>query len=114
MRARAERHLTADPGAGTAEEILDTLAARSPDPFATRLERRPGERETRWAHLLTGMVEQTGGHVEQTGGHVEPDPDPRADDAPPRRDLAIDVAELWTRVERLERLLGLEEDVSSG
>ena len=35
--------------AGTVEEVLDTLAARSPDPFAVRLQRRPGEREARWA-----------------------------------------------------------------
>ena len=28
-------------------------------------------------------------------------------------DLARDVAELWLRVERLERLLGLAEDLSS-
>ena len=50
VRTRAERHLEGDDGPATAEEILDTLAARSPDPFAVRLERRPGEREARWAH----------------------------------------------------------------
>ena len=32
--------------------------------------------------------------------------------AAPNVDLARDVAELWRRVERLERLLGLSEDVS--
>ena len=32
--------------------------------------------------------------------------------APPSADLARDVAELWLRVERLERLLGLSEDVT--
>ena len=38
----------------------------------------------------------------------------RAEPAPPtapNTDLARDVAELWLRVERLERLLGLAEDV---
>ena len=44
VRARTERQL-ADEGATAAEEILDTLAARSPEPFALRLERRPGERD---------------------------------------------------------------------
>ncbi len=31
----------------------------------------------------------------------------------PNADLARDVAELWSRVERLERLLGLSEDVAA-
>ena len=55
VRTRAERHLVGD-GTGTVEEILDTLAARSPDPFAVRVGRRPGEREARWAQLLAGDV----------------------------------------------------------
>jgi hypothetical protein len=38
----------------------------------------------------------------------EPEPAPTANS-----DLARDVAELWLRVERLERLLGLEEDLRS-
>ncbi len=119
VRARTERHVEADGDSGTVEEILDMLAARSPEPFAARLERRPGEREGRWASTLSGM----------------PDPDDRppapafddddhADDepagpptwpptAPVSADLARDVAELWLRVERLERLLGLAEDVTS-
>ena len=33
--------------------------------------------------------------------------------AAPNADLARDVAELWSRVERLERLLGLSEDVAA-
>ena len=53
VRARAERHLEGDDGPVSADEVLDALAARSPDPFAVRLERRPGEREARWAHALT-------------------------------------------------------------
>ena len=94
----------ADDEPATIEEILDTLAARSPDPFVARLERRPGEREARWAHTMSG----------------EPDPGPppsmsAQEDEPfeARPDLARDVAELWLRVERLEKLLGLSEDVSS-
>ena len=40
---------------------------------------------------------------------------PADDDEPvaARPDLARDVAELWLRVERLEKLLGFQEDVSS-
>jgi hypothetical protein len=42
------------------------------------------------------------------------DPAPRAATAPPavNTDLARDVAELWLRVERLERKLGLTEDLT--
>ena len=88
---------------GTVEEILDMLAARSPDAFAVHLERRPGERESRWAHALCGMPDPG-----------EPPPAPVAQEpAAASPDLARDVAELWLRVERLEQLLGLTEDVSS-
>ena len=107
IRTRAERHLVGD-GTGTVEEILDTLAARSPDPFAVPVGRRPGERESRWAQLLAGDVVGLDADigpaaVEDEGEIVEP---------PTHRDLARDVAELWARVERLERELGLSEDVS--
>ncbi len=106
IRTRAERHLVGD-GTGTVEEILDTLAARSPDPFAVRVGRRPGERESRWAQLLAGDVvgldADIGAAAEDEGEIVEPST---------HRDLARDVAELWARVERLERELGLSEDVS--
>lgn len=37
------------------ELVLEGLAAR-PDPLVVRLERRPGQKEERWAHLLTGEV----------------------------------------------------------
>ncbi len=88
---------------GTVEEILDMLAARSPDAFAVHLERRPGERESRWAHALCGMPDPG-----------EPPPAPAVQEpAAASPDLARDVAELWLRVERLEKLLGLTEDVSS-
>ena len=108
VRARAERHLEGDDGPVSADEVLDALAARSPDPFAVRLERRPGEREARWAHALT----------DDEDGHADAVTDRPVDSAPPTEapldhDLARDVAELWARVERLERALGLGEDVSS-
>ena len=108
VRARAERHLEGDDGPVSADEVLDALAARSPDPFAVRLERRPGEREARWAHALT---DDEDGHADAvTDRPVDSAP---SAEAPPDHDLARDVAELWARVERLERALGLDEDVSS-
>jgi uncharacterized protein len=109
IRARAERHLDGE-DAGTVEEILDTLVARSPEPFAVRLGRRPGERESRWAHVLSGEVDDTAPIEEQ---QPEPTGTPAAPTEPANSDLARDVAELWLRVERLERLLGLAEDLSA-
>ena len=108
VRTRAERHLEGDDGPVSADEVLDALAARSPDPFAVRLERRPGEREARWAHALT----------DDEDGHADAVTDRTADPAPPTEaprdhDLARDVAELWAPVERLSAALGLDEDVSS-
>jgi uncharacterized protein len=54
LKIRAERlH-----GFRTPEDVeatLGELAARS-DPFVQRLERRPGQKEARWAHLLEGAT----------------------------------------------------------
>jgi uncharacterized protein YceH (UPF0502 family) len=104
VRARAERQATFNDTAEV-EEILDTLAGRSPEPFAVRVERRSGERDARWAHLLSG----------------DP-PEPAADDAAPRHAavpaggppatdrfelLAAELERLRERVDRLEQELGL-------
>jgi uncharacterized protein YceH (UPF0502 family) len=43
------------------DAVLDALAARTPSPFAARVERRPGEQEIRWVEVLTpGRVEGAG------------------------------------------------------
>jgi len=118
VRTRAERHFDGD--TATVDEVLDTLAARSPDPFATRLGRRAGEREARWAHALSpGSADQDALDIDAIDepddlaapGLLRMTPDGSGDRV---GDLARDVAELWARVERLERLLGLDEDLSSG
>src|SRR5262245_52160047 len=113
VRTRTERQLADDEDTNV-EEILDTLAARSPEPFAVRLERRPGERDARWAHLLSGAAAaqldavslprdvQWPSDVEETSPPAAVSPD-----------LARDVAELWLRVERIERKLGLAEDLNA-
>jgi uncharacterized protein len=118
VRSRTERMV--GPDDGTVEEILDMLAARSPEPFATRVVRQPGERESRWAQAMSGEPEDAIGpgddtrEIEQalddTGPMTAPATSPPA---PANADLARDVAELWSRVERLERLLGLSEDVAA-
>jgi uncharacterized protein YceH (UPF0502 family) len=115
VRTRSERQLAGDEEANV-EEILDTLGARSPEPFAVHLERRPGERDARWAHLLSGAAA-----AQLDAVSLPSDARPTADvDATARSttpavspDLARDVAELWLRVERIERELGLAEDLNA-
>lgn len=51
IAARIERLLPADEQTPV-EALLDALAARSPEPLAARLERRPGDREPRWVATL--------------------------------------------------------------
>lgn len=40
------------------EEVLESLIAREPEPLVVRLPRRPGQKEVRYAHLLTGEPTQ--------------------------------------------------------
>lgn len=118
VRARTERIV--GPDDGTVEEILDMLAARSPEPFVARVPRRSSEREPRWAETITGAPDLTDVTEETDRPTADDDTGPldpprrREPAAPtaPSADLGRDVAELWLRVERLERLLGLSEDLS--
>jgi uncharacterized protein YceH (UPF0502 family) len=68
------------------ESTLNRMAAWQPEPLVKRLERRPGFKEPRHAHLLSGDVEEAEA------------PSPAT--AEPRRDR---MAELEARVEALER-----------
>jgi uncharacterized protein YceH (UPF0502 family) len=60
VRAHVQRlHPLVEPG--EVDAVLDALAARTPSPFAARVERRPGEQEIRWVEVLTpGRVEGAG------------------------------------------------------
>lgn len=52
LRARAERmHLL--PSVEAAEELLRTMAGEA-EPLVVELPRRPGQKESRWAHLVSG------------------------------------------------------------
>ena len=104
LRTRGERQL--HPDGATVDEALDTLAARSPDAFAVQLERRPGERERRWAHLLSGEPDEASFAPQP----AEPGPPPPPPPPPPRARPAADVAQLRSRLDRLETLLGVELD----
>lgn len=72
------------------EAILGDLAARAPEPLVKRLERRPGQKEERWAHLLAGD------EIDETVHAATPRPRPMPG-AGPGRD------ELVARVDGLER-----------
>ena len=53
LRERAGR-LHEFAGLGEVEETLGALAARDPEPLVRRLARQPGQKEARYAHLLSG------------------------------------------------------------
>ncbi|MBX3245525.1 MAG: YceH family protein [Acidobacteria bacterium] len=55
MRGRADR-LYEFSGIGEVQESLDELARRD-DPLIVKLERQPGQKEARYAHLLSGPVD---------------------------------------------------------
>jgi len=54
LRGRSER-LHEFESIGEVEETLQWMAT-PPSPFARELPRRPGQKETRWAHLLGGVI----------------------------------------------------------
>lgn len=110
LRTRTERLVHAN--GTTVEEALDTLAARSPEPFAVRLERQPGSRESRWAHLLGGEVDEHSleppSDVHELASPLPPVADrPAAADG---RDLVDEIDDLRRRLDRLETLLGVTDD----
>ena len=53
LRARAER-MHAFPSLAAVEELLRGMAAHA-EPLVVELARRPGQKETRWAHLVSGV-----------------------------------------------------------
>lgn len=116
VRARIDRQL-ADDGMSV-DEALDSLAARHPDAFAVRLERRPGEREQRWMQVLSGRGDPSeappqpspiGVDAEVVAPPTAGAPDVAAGgDGPAFEALTAEVAALRARLDRLEELLGVE------
>jgi len=54
-------------GMGEVQETLDGLIRRD-DPLIIKLERQPGQKEARYAHLLCGEVEQHAPATRESGG----------------------------------------------
>jgi uncharacterized protein YceH (UPF0502 family) len=105
VKARTERHRDGDQNV---EEILDMLAGRSPEPFAVRIERRPGEREARFAHLLLGEIDEAAGDPPVTTDRDQPRGSRRTMTDADAGSLAGEVAALRARVDRVERMLGID------
>jgi uncharacterized protein len=55
LRARASR-MHEFPTQVEVEEVIESLATREPSPLVMRLPRRPGQKEGRIAHLLSGEI----------------------------------------------------------
>ena len=88
------------------DEVNAELAvlAATEEPRTERLERRPGEKESRYRHLLGGEVSA---EREEAPSAVDIDSD-RVDDADRVGELESELAELRERVTRMERELGLD------
>jgi uncharacterized protein YceH (UPF0502 family) len=104
LRIASERlHRFADLGA--VEAVLSELARNEGQPLVVQLPRAPGARENRWAHLLSGPVDEEAAATRP--GSVAPDT-AAAEIASLKADvarLAAETAELRALVERLARNL---------
>jgi uncharacterized protein YceH (UPF0502 family) len=109
LRSRASR-MAAFGDVTEVESALDRLASRDDGPFVVKLAREPGRRESRYAHLFSGMVAgvaaghehashaapTASGDSPEVAGHAAP-----VFAATPRTAAPTDSA-LVARVERLE------------
>lgn len=85
VRGRVARLL--DDETAPADDMLDTLAARSPEALAIRLGRRPGERDDRWAAALGDRSADDEGDdpgdgesvIDELTGERDPAPDAELD-----------------------------------
>jgi uncharacterized protein YceH (UPF0502 family) len=111
LRTGTERmHRFAD--VGSVEAFLDELAGRAAEaggPLVVRLARAPGEREARWAHLLSGPVEAR--PAAAPGGVEPPTADVTVAELSALRShqaqMAVEIADLRAKLERLASELGV-------
>lgn len=119
LKQRADRlHSFADLAA--VGEGLEGLIERE---LVTRLPRRPGQKEERYEHLLSGEDEEAGEEADEVaaepaasaanGDRDGDEPLAELPAAPPPPDLEAEVADLRRRVEELERRLAPDSAPSS-
>ena len=95
LRTRTERaHAFAD--SEVVEATLEDLAARD-EPLVVHLARRPGQKETRWMHLLGGPFDETA--FDDTAFDVEAASTDRAGGAAGRQDRIGELEERLAAVE---------------
>jgi uncharacterized protein YceH (UPF0502 family) len=100
LRARTERMSDVE-SVNAIERILDDLTAR-PDPLVAKLERGPGQKEARYAHLLAG---EPAVPVVPAAAVADPVAARARDD--PVRALAAEVAALRADVDHLREVVDL-------
>jgi uncharacterized protein len=77
MRGRADR-LYPFSSIGEVQETLDELAGRG-EPLVVRLERQPGQKEGRYAHLLSGEVDTAAFAIRSQTAAIDPRSSSRVD-----------------------------------
>jgi|CXWL01.1.fsa_nt_gi uncharacterized protein YceH (UPF0502 family) len=111
LRTRSERlHAFA-----SVEEVETALAslASGPEPLVQELQRRPGQRENRWRHLVGEVVAGDGAHddsADSVDAGTEPGPALRREPVARVRPAAIDPATIFDRLDALERQVGALQD----
>jgi uncharacterized protein YceH (UPF0502 family) len=108
LRTRTDRAASFDSLADV-ESTLEGMATRTPDPLVRRLERRPGQKEERWLHIL--------GDEQIDEALLDTAPPARSSGASPTAELTARVARLETdlamlrgRFDELCQRLGVEPD----
>jgi uncharacterized protein len=81
------------------ESTLNSLISREPDPLVTRLARQPGQKEVRYAHLLSGEV--TVDAIPET--ERRPETAARSSQADRVSKIESEVDELKTELRRLQQ-----------
>ncbi|AQH04535.1 hypothetical protein A9R05_37140 (plasmid) [Burkholderia sp. KK1] len=111
LRANSARlHSFAD--ISSVESFLDELASNEP-PRVVKLPRTPGERESRWMHLLCGEVNIADMPVREAQGGESYSLSEFESLKSEQKRLAHEVAQLRAMVQRMAGELGIELDQSS-
>jgi uncharacterized protein YceH (UPF0502 family) len=92
-------------GLEEAEETLNALMSRDQDPLVTRLPRQPGQKEARFAHLLSGevTVEPIQGEPTSRAFRANRDPDQLTRLEQEVESLKGDIAALQTQFEEFKK-----------